>query len=161
MIDLQYQYALVTSARSVLFDYCETIEPKQFNFKLASFGNKSIGDLLIHIAEVYHHWIGNFAGVNNSILIVKADCITVGDVRILFKDVDKLIEDFLMTFHQLMNPFTAKIPGREQQFTVTPLQLFTHVITHEFHHKGQVLTMSRQLGYTPVDTDIIRTLPEG
>jgi uncharacterized damage-inducible protein DinB len=35
-------------------------------------------------------------------------------------------------------------------------QIFTHVITHEFHHKGQILSLSRHLGYTPVDTDIIR-----
>ncbi len=38
----------------------------------------------------------------------------------------------------------------------TPFELFTHVITHEFHHKGQVLSLSRHLGYIPVDTDIIR-----
>ncbi|MCB0640529.1 MAG: ATP-binding cassette domain-containing protein, partial [Phaeodactylibacter sp.] len=36
------------------------------------------------------------------------------------------------------------------------LKLFTHVITHEFHHKGQVLSFSRHLGYTPVDTDVLR-----
>ncbi|TDH29325.1 hypothetical protein EXU57_00555 [Segetibacter sp. 3557_3] len=38
----------------------------------------------------------------------------------------------------------------------TPLQVYTHVITPEFHHKGQVLTLSRQQGYIPADTDIIR-----
>ncbi len=37
-----------------------------------------------------------------------------------------------------------------------PLKLFTHVITHEFHHKGQILSLSRHLGYVRVDTDIIR-----
>jgi uncharacterized damage-inducible protein DinB len=39
---------------------------------------------------------------------------------------------------------------------VDGFKLFTHTITHEFHHKGQILTLSRQLGYTPVDTDIMR-----
>ncbi|RZL05047.1 MAG: hypothetical protein EOO89_27250 [Pedobacter sp.] len=34
--------------------------------------------------------------------------------------------------------------------------IFTHVITHEFHHKGQSMTMSRLLGHTPPDTDILR-----
>ncbi|RSK47607.1 hypothetical protein EI291_14730 [Hymenobacter rigui] len=36
------------------------------------------------------------------------------------------------------------------------LHVFTHIIRHEFHHKGQMLNMSRQLGCTPVDTDAIR-----
>jgi len=40
------------------------------------------------------------------------------------------------------------------EVTATPLQLFTHVLTHEFHHKGQIMTMCRILGYTPVETDV-------
>jgi uncharacterized damage-inducible protein DinB len=55
-----------------------------------------------------------------------------------------------------MMPISAKVPGRDIQLTVTALELLTHVTTHEYHHKGQVLTISRQLGYTPVDTDLIR-----
>jgi uncharacterized damage-inducible protein DinB len=52
---------------------------------------------------------------------------------------------------------TREIKRKGITLTLTPLQLFTHVITHEFHHKGQILTMSRTLGYIPVDTDVIRT----
>ncbi len=54
-------------------------------------------------------------------------------------------------------PFTAMIKHRDLTMTLTPMHLYTHVITHEFHHKGQILTMSRLLGYIPVDTDVIRT----
>lgn len=32
----------------------------------------------------------------------------------------------------------------------------THVMTHEFHHKGKIMTMGRMLGYTPPDADVIR-----
>jgi uncharacterized damage-inducible protein DinB len=53
-------------------------------------------------------------------------------------------------------PFTALIKHRGFLMTLSPLQLYTHVITHEFHHKGQMLSMSRILGYIPVDTDAIR-----
>ncbi|WP_244950894.1 DinB family protein [Pedobacter suwonensis] len=62
--------------------------------------------------------------------------------------------------------FTEKFKGNELHkmeldkngaiLMVNPLQLFTHVITHEFHHKGQIMSLSRHLGYTPVDADIIR-----
>ena len=38
----------------------------------------------------------------------------------------------------------------------TPATIFADVTTHEFHHKGQILSISRHLGYVPVDTDIIR-----
>ncbi|MCB0535444.1 MAG: hypothetical protein KDD14_24780 [Saprospiraceae bacterium] len=44
----------------------------------------------------------------------------------------------------------------EKEILAPPLRLFTHIVTHEFHHKGQILSLSRHLGYTPVDTDIMR-----
>ncbi|HEO8418505.1 TPA: hypothetical protein VBX77_000466 [Yersinia enterocolitica] len=34
-----------------------------------------------------------------------------------------------------------------------------HSITHEFHHKGQIVAMLRSLGYIPKNTDILG-LPE-
>ena len=35
-------------------------------------------------------------------------------------------------------------------------RLFTHVVTHEFHDKGQILSLTRHLGFVPVDTDVMR-----
>ncbi|MFD1258691.1 DinB family protein [Mucilaginibacter terrae] len=36
------------------------------------------------------------------------------------------------------------------------LQIFTHTITNEFHHKGQILIIFRLLGQTPPGSDMIR-----
>nr|WP_242021046.1 DinB family protein [Cytobacillus oceanisediminis] len=32
-----------------------------------------------------------------------------------------------------------------------------HTVTHEYHHKGQIMAMSRQLGYEPPNTDVLGT----
>jgi uncharacterized damage-inducible protein DinB len=50
--------------------------------------------------------------------------------------------------------FAYEIDGKKGKSS--PLEVFTHVMTHEYHHKGQLLSLSRQLGYTPIDTDVIR-----
>ncbi|MNY72090.1 DinB family protein [compost metagenome] len=64
-----------------------------------------------------------------------------------------------------MNDFFELMENSEEEIeyesnglkkTAEPFKLFSHVITHEYHHKGQILSLSRHLGYTPVDTDIIR-----
>ena len=34
-------------------------------------------------------------------------------------------------------------------------QIIYHVITHEFHHKGQLMSAVRDLGYEPSETDFI------
>ena len=39
----------------------------------------------------------------------------------------------------------------------TPAFILMHVITHGFHHKGQIVAMLRLLGYPSPDTDLQRS----
>ncbi len=43
----------------------------------------------------------------------------------------------------------------KEPLSITPLWLLTHTETHEFHHKGQIVSMARHLGYTPPNTILI------
>ncbi|WEK37501.1 MAG: DinB family protein [Candidatus Pseudobacter hemicellulosilyticus] len=52
--------------------------------------------------------------------------------------------------------YQQQLPASASGPALTTLQLFTPVITQEFHPQGQKLSMNRQLGYTPGDTDMIR-----
>ena len=38
----------------------------------------------------------------------------------------------------------------------TPAFVLHHVLTHAFHHKGQIVSMCRTLGYPAPDTDLSR-----
>jgi uncharacterized damage-inducible protein DinB len=113
--------------------------------------------LLVHVANVYRFWLGHFPQLNDTPFTTSNSIDTVKEMRLLYNDIDSLVNNFLKSSLEMSDKtFTNKVPNRGQQFTFSALKLFTHVITHEFHHKGQLLSMSRQLGYTPVDTDIIR-----
>jgi uncharacterized damage-inducible protein DinB len=39
----------------------------------------------------------------------------------------------------------------------SPAFILLHVVTHTFHHKGQVVAMLRTLGYPAPDTDLQRS----
>jgi len=56
-------------------------------------------------------------------------------------------------------PIQRKIPWRVggEPISMTPSKLLAHTITHEFHHKGQVMAMVRQMGYEPPNTDVLGT----
>ncbi|MEH6996494.1 DinB family protein, partial [Neobacillus drentensis] len=41
--------------------------------------------------------------------------------------------------------------------SITPRKLLLHTITHECHHKGQIVAMLRQMGYEPPNTDVLGT----
>ncbi|WP_254901241.1 DinB family protein [Tuberibacillus sp. Marseille-P3662] len=82
--------------------------------------------------------------------------INVEDIRHVFKEVDLLVDEFLKTFQgQWDLSLTGPVPWQDEEESLTTLWLFTHTTTHEFHHKGQMVSMGRQLGYIPFDTDLI------
>lgn len=154
---LTHQYDLIRDRRQTLFRYCENITQEHFTLKHDSFGGGSIQYLFVHIANTYTFWLGHFTNIALTQFAKPADHTTVQQIRLLYESVDNITEKFLIQFDPVLEqPITNKISSRDVEVAITPLQLFTHVITHEYHHKGQILSMSRQMEYTPIDTDIIR-----
>ncbi|RDC66373.1 DinB family protein [Adhaeribacter pallidiroseus] len=154
---LNQQYKLMQSARAVLFSYLDTVTIAHFTEELLTFGASSMRHLLVHTANTYQFWLGGFAQIQELPIIQPLTVININEVRRIFRDVNELTEKFLEHFQdKWLTPVIGEIPWRKTTKEATPLALFTHVITHECHHKGQVVSMSRQLGYTPPDSDLLR-----
>jgi len=150
------QYELVKGSRSELLRYCALISHAHFVQPIQNFGHSSIRNLLVHVANSSLYWLGEFA-LNKPTSYGKADSLqTIEEIVPLFNQVDSLMAEFIAAFPDHSKPITGWVKWVKKDLNSTPLQLFTHVTTHFFHHKGQILTMSRHLGYTPVDTDVIR-----
>jgi uncharacterized damage-inducible protein DinB len=150
------QYQLVISSRDAVFAYLETLKPEDLLKPLATINNKCIGQLMAHNADTYIAWLVNFARQENRPYFNERDYQDLQCISATYEQVNLAVNDFLHHFIDALDvPLTLPKNGGAE-LTLSPLQIFTHVITHEFHHKGQVLNMSRQLGYTPVDTDVIR-----
>lgn len=153
-IALQYEW--VKDARAALFAYCETVSPDDFVKPLDGFGGGSMRGLLVHVANVYEFWLGRF--VHPTQAFTKAETINqMAGVRHVYAQVDGLVSEFYQRFRgEWEGLLIGTSFSADKNITATPFKLFTHVITHEFHHKGQILSMSRHLGYIPPDTDVIR-----
>lgn len=150
------QYDLVVEAREVVFNLCESITPDDYIRQVEHFGQGNIRKTQTHIIDAYIHWIANFA-LNKSIPYLKADSIkSVVDMRAEYANVNGWITEFLAIHADKPNVTLTNTLPKRGPITTTPLTLFTHMITHEFHHKGQLVSMARILGYLPPDTDIIR-----
>lgn len=154
---LKQQYELVKSARAALLSYLDTIPFERLKEPQSTYSNKDICYLLAHNASVYVHWLVNFARQKNVVLFDANDLKTMLEIRLMYEQVDIEVAVFLDEFKDAETLVEQFIKSKNDTLTTSVLQLFTHVITHEFHHKGQVLNITRQLGFTPVDTDIIRT----
>lgn len=149
------QYEFVKGSRNVLFEYCKTVSPDDFINQNTSFGRGgSMRNLLVHIANTYEYWIANLALKKNLKYAEYEDNLTIQDVILLFDSVDLFMEEFILEMDLSDREIVYKIQGNKN--SASPLKFFSHVITHEYHHKGQILSLSRHVGYIPVDTDIMR-----
>lgn len=153
---LQKQYALVRGSRMALFGYFERISADRLLRRVPEFNQRSICSLQTHIANVYIVWLARFALQRPLVHFDEQKSVSVEAMQHIFAQVDEIMADFLTAFSNPDLLIREKMIGENSTEEHSVLEVFTHVITHEFHHKGQLLTMSRLLGYEPVDTDIIR-----
>lgn len=154
---LKQQYQFIKSTRQTLFSFLEDIPLQELQNTIPNFGSGSIIKTHFHVADCYIHWLGSFALKRSDIAYATDDEIkesNVKQVRDRFEFADELVNRFMdeydtRWFENVVNQWHG------EPLSATPLWLLTHTETHEFHHKGQIVSMARHLGYTPPDTDLV------
>lgn len=154
---LTHQYQLVKSSREVVFGFFEQMAPGYYTAQVENFGKGgTIHSLQAHCANTYLYWLGVFAQGKTQEYFKPENITTVQQMREAFEIVNSCVDEFFKVFEDRFQQPVNTAEQLQRKLFLSPLDLFTHVITHEFHHKGQIMTMGRMLGYTPPDTDIIR-----
>lgn len=160
----KHEYEWVKQTRQILLDQCKELNENDLKKDLG-FGFQNIKESLVHVAGCYHAWLGSFVLSETTSPLLTKETINnmqVDDIQRYFQEadiyVDTVFEQFTDKFNDIIeNELSWKIDNKTVR--KTPHQLLLHSITHEFHHKGQIVAMLRLLGYTPKNTDILG-LPE-
>ena len=152
---LKTQYEYIKQSRAVLLDYCAKLSDEEFSTQNSSFGRGSVSNLLTHTGNTYLFWIGEICMGKNMVYLDYEYIKNMQDIYHHFSTVDALLASFLndetIYFNAIKQYTIGGVPG-----SAPILRIITHAFTHEFHHKGQVLSLTRHLGHIPIDTDIMR-----
>ena len=149
------QYDWIKRTRESLFRYCETLPPSDYVKELDNLGGDSIRNLHAHVADCYRVWLGSRALGQSLQKITPETVNNVKEMREVFRNTDSMVDEFLNKFKGKWNHAIHVSFNSGDSAEITALWLFTHTITHEFHHKGQIVKIGRQLGYLPPDTDLL------
>jgi uncharacterized damage-inducible protein DinB len=158
----QKEYEWVKENREVLLDFCSNMDPNDFTREMG-FGWQSVRDTLVHVANCYHGWLGSYVLLRTKKPITPRENLSqmgIEEIRVLFEKADAYVNEVLESFvHKMDEPIVQPIPWREssEAISMTPRKLFMHTVTHEYHHKGQIMAMARQMGYEPPNTDVLGT----
>ena len=151
---LKKQYELVSASRNIVLRFLETEVGEDQHISMPDFNNRSANYLLVHVADCYFHWLSYYALHIPVRELSDMDFKTIPLIQTLFKRVDQTVDVFLEYFRDETDRMINGVHVTCGRVITTPVQVFTHVITHEFHHKGQIMSICRMLGHIPPDTDI-------
>jgi len=149
-----YEYNRWANGRTL-----EAAEKLDATALMKNLGNSfpSVRDTLAHILGAEWIWLRRWKGETPATLLAVSEFPTVASLRERFGAVDLERGAFLasLTDDRLQQPFDYKdLAGNAYRLPV--IQTMQHVVNHGTYHRGQVTTMLRQLGATPIGTDMSR-----
>lgn len=153
MDSLKLVYSWVRETREVLFRHLESLPAGLYTEPTEVLAGASIRDRHVHVAECYLFWVAD-VGMGETVTASSKAYPDPAAVRTLFEEVDTTVERFMhVAGEHVDEPMQRHHDG--MPIVVTPRWLLTHPITHEFHHKGQIVTALRLFGCPMGDSDLV------
>lgn len=142
------------SCLNIVVDHLGNIPAEELVKEVPGFGFSSLQKQFVHVFNCEGLWIQALQGLEYIDSNPEA-CRTIIEVKHLQQQVSAKTLDFLsrITDQQLSRETEIRFPDGDVTVR-TPALVLHHVFTHAFHHKGQMVTMCRALGYPAPDTDL-------
>ena len=139
---------------TLVLDHLATLPSGAYERELPGFGSPNVRAQVLHIFNCEAFWIHTLRSLP-FIDEDAADWPTVSHARDLQHRTMRQTLGYLsaLSEHQLNS--ATKLHFADGDVAVrTPALILHHVLTHAFHHKGQIVAMCRILGHPAPDTDL-------
>ena len=139
---------------SLVLDHLSTIPTADYRKELPGFGFSTLQKQVVHIFNCEVFWIHTLQGLAY-VDRDPAECPDVAAARLLKQQVSRQTLFYLssLTNEQLNANAELHFPDGDHAVR-TPALVLHHLLTHAFHHKGQIVAMCRVLGRPASDTDL-------
>ncbi|MFN0158109.1 MAG: DinB family protein [Bacteroidota bacterium] len=152
--EIKTLHAYNSWANNRIFDTLAGLSAEQYMEDMKS-SHGGIHGTLVHTVGAEKVWLERFQGAPQPFLT--ADGLrSLVEVRVVWEKVGFDTAKWLggMSDKKLGETFTmTTLKG--DVFTHVFWQAFQHVVNHSSYHRGQIITMLRQMGIKPVSTDLI------
>ena len=142
------------SSLSLLLNHLSVIPAEDYAKALPAFGFPTLREQVIHILNCEGFWIHMLQGLPYADRD-PAECSAVVDARLFQQEVSRQTHTYLSGLTDQKLNSAKELRFSDGDIAVrTPALVLHHVLTHAFHHKGQIVAMSRALGHPAPDTDL-------
>lgn len=153
--DINTLFTYNTWATNKLLEAASQIPEQQYLQDMKS-SHGGIHDTFVHIVAAQKMWLSRWVGRPDASLVKAREYPAFTELKKLWEQVDKETLTFLNTLsdEKLQSSFSMT-SMRGETFTHTFQQMMQHLVNHSSYHRGQIVTMIRQLGIKPPATDMI------
>jgi uncharacterized damage-inducible protein DinB len=138
----------------LLLDHVAQLPPADFVRELPGFGFASVRDQLAHLLGAEDRWVHRLQHLPLP-RWEATDYPTAESLRPVKERVKAATIAYLGRLPDSeLNTTLATRPSDWHGILRSPAFILHHVITHAYHHKGQVVAMCRLLGHPAPDTDL-------
>lgn len=140
----------------LLLDHATTLSPSEFVRDVPGFGQASVRDQLMHLIGAEERWVLRL----QDLPLPRWSAAEYPTVESLRSSKQRVKLATLAYLDRLSDAeLNVALTHRSKDWIGTlrsPAFILHHVVTHAFHHKGQVVAMFRLLGHPAPDTDLQR-----
>lgn len=148
-----YEYNRWANAR--MLDAASRLTPEQFTKDLRS-SHRSVRDTLTHVMSAEWIYLKRWQGTSPKAMLVPSDFPTISLLRARWAAVEREQADFVSNVtEESLKTIIAYVNTKGEAWSYPLWQIIVHVVNHSTYHRGQVMTMLRQLGAEPVATDFL------
>lgn len=153
--DVSILYAFNRWANSRLLSASASVSPDQFSQDLGA-SYRSLHGTLLHILWGEWLWVQRWRGESPKQRFDLSDFPDLDAIRAQWSLVERQQREFIdeLTDHRLLERVAYEnIEGQRWEYALQ--HMLQHAANHSSYHRGQVVTLLRQLGRTPPATDFL------
>lgn len=161
--DVEYLYEYNRWANARVLDAVSKLTPEHFARDLQS-SHRSVRDTLAHILAAEWIWLERWNGVSPNALLTPTDFPTVESLATRWAEIEGGYTEFINGITDALLDEVISYTNTKGEEWAYPLgRMMQHVMNHSSYHRGQVVTMLRQLGASvnPVDLLVFMDVKAG
>ena len=143
-------------ANDIVCSWLEKISDAQWSAEVASSFN-SIQETVLHITAAEHIWLQRMNKEQDQVWLQSSFAGTKDEHMALWKKASAALKGFVETFDEKDLPANLDFKRLNgDAYSMPYYELLAHVFNHSTYHRGQIVTMLRQVGFTNVEsTDLL------
>jgi len=159
-IDMQQLYEYNRWANARVLAAASKLTAVQFTRDLSN-SFPSVRDTLVHMVWAEWIWLMRWRGVSPKEVFAPSDFPSVARIKERWCEVESGQLQFIDTLTDAsLAVVLAYVNTRDEEWKYPLGHMLQHVVNHSSYHRGQIITMLRQLGADAVGTDFLMFMDE-